>query len=74
MVIATIVKKRVFNLKNITEEEGLVLRTLLNIDEARIKEMLVCDEHYWDNNLSLEEAINIGRGLRDGIMEMVDSK
>ena len=72
MITSTTTGERVFNLKNISEEEGLVLRTLLNINDTGVKEMLLGDEHYWDDNLSIKEAFRIGISLRDEIMEMVD--
>lgn len=70
----TIVKKRTFSLNEITEEEGLILRTLLNLSEKGVEEKLMSDELYWNDDISKEVAIKIGVELVDKIMKMVDEK
>ncbi len=70
----TIVSRRVFNLTRISEEEGLILRTLMNKSDTSIKDSLSGDEIYWNYDLKLEEAIKIGIELRDKIFKMVDKK
>jgi len=64
--------KRTFDLKNITEEEGLVLRTLLNLNDHGIKERLMGDNGYWDDALTFSEAMEIGRQVVDSILKLVD--
>lgn len=66
--------KRVFNLYAISEEEGKVLRTLLNLSEVGVKNKLLRDRLYWCDDLKLEDAIKIGEDLCNNIMNMVDSK
>ena len=68
----TFVKKRSFNLSRISEEEGIILRTLLNLNEIGVEEKLMSDELYWNDNLSKEDAIKIGKELCSKIMQMVD--
>jgi len=64
--------KRTFDLKNITEEEGLILRTLLNLNDEGIKTRLIGDNLYWESALTLSEAMEIGRQLVKSILTMVD--
>ena len=68
----TVVEKRVFSLGAISEEEGLVLRTMLNWNDDKIKDMLKSDDLYWNDNMDEETAVKIGIGLRDQIFKMVD--
>ncbi len=74
MRVNTTVKKRVFDIEAISEEEGLVLRTLLNLSEEGVREKLNDDSNYWNDDLSEDEAVIIGRGIVTTIMEMVDNK
>lgn len=74
MDTTTYIKKRSFELKHISEEEGLILRTLLNINEIGIKERLECDDLYWNGELTYEEAFKIGKELVKKILTMVDGK
>ena len=74
METKTSVKKRSFDLIRISEEEGLVLRTLLNINRVGVVEKLQADELYWNEELTLEEATSMGVGICDMIMAMVDGE
>lgn len=64
--------KRTFDIKNITEEEGLVLRSLLNLNDHGIKERLMGDKGYWDGSINFSEAMDIGRQIVGLILKMVD--
>lgn len=64
--------KRTFDIKNITEEEGLVLRTLLNLNDEGIKTRPLGDDLYWNDALTFEEAMDIGRQMVGLILKMVD--
>lgn len=68
------IKKRVFSMDAITEEEGLILRTLLNLNNDGIRKSLKGDELYWSLNLDEESAVKIGCEIRDKIFKMVDDK
>ncbi len=67
-----IIETRVFSLSDISEKEGLILRTLLNLNEVGIREKLNGDTAYWDDVIENAEAIAIGKNLCNKIMEMVD--
>lgn len=67
------VKKRVFSIRDITEEEGLILRTLLNLNEEGVRNKLNRDDLYWNDDIEEEEAVAIGHKLCEEIMEMVDN-
>jgi hypothetical protein len=66
-------KSRIFTLTDISEKEGLVLRTLLNLNSKGIKESLECDPACWDGDMKIDEAVSIGEELCTKIMEMVDN-
>lgn len=68
----TIIETRVFNLTDISEKEGSILRTLLNLNKKGIEVALIGDKAYWDGDMSIEDAVSIGEELRDKIAEMVD--
>ncbi len=70
----TVVKKRVFTLRDITEDEGLVLRTLLNLSPEGVREKLNHDKLYWNDGISEDEAVNMGYELCEKVMEMVDGE
>lgn len=63
---------RVFDLTDLSEKEGLILRTLLNLNEKGVHEALLSDKHYWDSKMDLNEALAIGTSLCDKIMLLVD--
>jgi hypothetical protein len=72
MLTQTHVKKRQFDLTKITEEEGLVLRTLVNLSDEGIRKSLLGDHNYWNDQMSLDEATATGIQLRKQIFEMMD--
>jgi hypothetical protein len=72
MDTVTTVKSRRFELIRISEEEGLVLRTLLNLNDVGVTTALLQDKLYWGNELSIEEATRIGIEICDKVMAMVD--
>ena len=74
MKIDKYVKTRVFNITDITEKEGLVLRTLLNLSKAGVIESLKSDSGYWEDEIEEKEAIEIGVDVCSRIMEMVDEE
>lgn len=63
---------RVFKLTDISEKEGLILRTLLNLNEKGIRKSLMGDEHYWSPEIKLDEAVAIGINLCDKIIRLID--
>lgn len=63
---------RVFKLTGISEKEGLVLRTLLNLNEKGVRDRLLGDKHYWSPEIKLGEAVAIGRNLCDSILCLID--
>jgi hypothetical protein len=65
-------KKRSFDLLNLSEAEGLILRTLLNLSDEGITEALKGDTDYWEHEVSAVEAYKIGCEIRDKILEAVD--
>lgn len=68
----TVVEKRVFSMDAISEEEGLVLRTLLNLNEDGIRDKLKGDNLYWNDDMDEETAVKIGVELCNQIFKMVD--
>lgn len=68
----TTIEKRRFDLRRISEEEGLVLRTLLNLNEVGVANALSQDKLYWAEELSIEEATMIGVEICNKVMLMVD--
>ena len=74
MKYITVVKNRVFTLRDISEKEGLILRTLLNLSTDRIRQVSQQDDGYWNDNITEDEAVEIGIQLRDMIFEMVDEE
>lgn len=74
MRVNATVKERVFSIDEITEKEGIVLRTLLNMSDGVVKEKLNDNGAYLINKISEEEANVIGRNIRDKIMGMVDEE
>lgn len=72
MRVSETIERRVFNFE-LTEEEGLILRTLLNLNGKGVEESLMIDEEYWNDLIkSKEEAIRIGCEICDTIMKLVD--
>ena len=62
-----------FNLRDLTEAEGVVLRTLINMSDDKIKRTLESDELYWSHEIkNITDAVWIGCGLRDDIFKAVD--
>ena len=74
MICNATVKKRVFSIGAITEEEGKVLRTLLNLSEKGIRSKLNADRLYWVDELGEDDAVRIGNDLCQEIMNLVDNK
>ena len=74
MRIDVITTKRTFNLRDLTEAEGLVLRTLVNLNDEGITQSLLADEDYWNHEVGNVEAVRIGCELRDKIFKAVDPK
>ena len=72
MKIDIITTKRVFNLRNLSEEEGLVLRTMLNMNDNGILQSLKGDDLYWNHIMSEQDALRIGIELRDKIFKAID--
>jgi len=72
MRISVITKKRTFNLMDLTEAEGLILRTLLNLNDEGIAGRVNSDDGYWEHEVSNSEAVRIGCELRDKIFKAVD--
>ena len=72
MRIDIIVKTRVFNFKDIGENEAIILRTLLNLSEKGVKDKLNDDPGYWNTNLNEKDAILIGTKLCKNIMDAID--
>lgn len=68
----TYVKKKSYEIKRISHEEGMVLRTMLNRSDESIKETLLRDDAYWSDELTIEEALKIGIEIRNQIFEMVE--
>ena len=68
----TTVKKRSFDLRRISEEEGQVLCELVNLNDEKIRESLADNDLRLYEILTLDEAVVIGCELRNKIMAMVD--
>ena len=63
-------EKRSFCLTRISEEEGLVLKSLLNLSEEGVKQKLLVDESAWGKELPIEEAIKIGVKICKQVSDM----
>ena len=63
---------RVFSFENISEDEAVVLRTLLNLNEQEVRNELNNNKGYWDFNLTEETAVKIGYKLCKSIMLAID--
>ena len=75
MRVDVITERRKFNLTNITEEEGLILRTLLNQSDGSLLISIMADKPYWEDDIKTDkEAIEIAVDLRNKIFGMVDKK
>lgn len=75
MKTTTHITKRVFDITRISEEEGLVLRTLLNMNDNEVKDRLLSDKEYWIDKIPIEnDAIVIGEEIVAVIMGMVDGE
>ena len=72
MNVRVTTKKRKFDLLNLSEAEGLILRTLLNLTDEAIAKSLESDNLYWNHEVGNVEAVRIGVELRDKIFEAVD--
>uniref|UniRef100_A0A6M3LTK9 Uncharacterized protein n=1 Tax=viral metagenome TaxID=1070528 RepID=A0A6M3LTK9_9ZZZZ len=73
MKIKLTTTKRSFDLLGFSEAEGLILRTLLNLNEEGVAKALMADELYWSREVGdKEEAIEIGCDLVNKIMKAVD--
>ena len=79
MKIRVTTKKRTFDLLGLTELEGIILRTLVNLGDEYIKKQLDGDDGIWlseaqDDGLTKEEVYEIGIKLRDDIFKAVDGE
>ncbi len=74
MRINTTVKERVFSIDEITENEGIILSTLLNLSDKGIKENLNGDSLAWNDRMSEVQAVSIGRNICDKITEMINGE
>ena len=74
MNIRVTTEKRRFDITNLSEAEGLVLRTLLNTTDEGLKNKLLADDLYWDSEINLEEAVKIAVEIRDSIFKAVDGE
>ena len=63
-----------FSFENISEDEAIVLRTLLNLSEEGIRKKLNDDKLYWNDDLSEDNAVRIGLDLCESIMREIDEK
>ena len=67
-----ITTKRTFSFTDLTEAEGLILRTLVNLNDEAIARKLENDDLYWKHEVGNVEAVRIGCELRDKIFKAVD--
>uniref|UniRef100_A0A6H2A4U0 Uncharacterized protein n=1 Tax=viral metagenome TaxID=1070528 RepID=A0A6H2A4U0_9ZZZZ len=67
-------ERRTFSLHEISEEEGIILRALLNLSEEGVLKKLNGDKLYWNDSISEEVAVKIGVELCEKIMDMVDTQ
>ena len=72
MKIKVTTTKRSFDLLDLSEAEGLILRTLLNLNEDGVSKALRADKLYWSHEVGDKEAIEIGCELVNKIMKAVD--
>jgi len=72
MKVSVTTEKRRFDLKNLSELEGLVLRTLLNLNEEGLRKSLAADAGYWSDEATLEEALLVAIEIRNKIFKAVD--
>lgn len=63
---------RRFEFTDISEDEAVVLRTLLNLNEEAIRRKLNGDSAYWDDRMGEDEAVEIGVRLCQQVMGEVD--
>ena len=70
MIVQKIIERR-FKFE-LNEEEGIILRALLNLNKLNITDNLMENKIYWDNILSKEDAIKIGGNICETITELVD--
>lgn len=68
----TTTQRRTFDILNISEEEGVILRALLNFSVEGIKDKLQGDDLDWEEIMSQDTATHIGVALCDRISAMVD--
>ena len=54
MRVDVITERRKFNLTNITEEEGLILRTLLNQSDGSLLISIMADKPYWEDDIKTD--------------------
>lgn len=64
--------ERVFKFTDISEDEAVVLRTLLNLNEHGVRSALASDELYWNDRLDEDEAVEIGLRLCQQVIAAVD--
>lgn len=65
-------RERVFRFTDISEDEAVVLRTLLNLSEKGVRKRLEADEGYWEHRLDEDEAVEIGNDLVERILGEID--
>lgn len=72
MMVNVTTEKRRFDLRNLSELEGCVLRTLLNLNDDGLRKALSADEDYWNSEANIEEALSVAIEIRDKIFRAVD--
>lgn len=74
MNVRVTTKKRKFDILNLSEAEGLILRTLLNLSDEAVAKQLTGDVDYWSHEVGNVEAVRIGVEIRDKIFKAVDGE
>lgn len=67
----TTIQRRKFDILNMSEEEGLILATLLNLSPDGVEDALRADDLYWADIMSLDNAMIIGIEICDTIAAMI---
>jgi len=72
MKVNVTTEKRRFDLRNLSELEGCILRTLLNLNDEALRKSLMADDDYWNNEATIDEALEVAVEIRDKIFRAVD--
>lgn len=72
MKVNVTTEKRRFDIKSLSELEGCILRTLLNINDEGLRKSLMADDDYWNSEANIEEALSVAIEIRDKIFRAVD--